>query len=120
MPDSESERETPQEKLTGFTIKVIDEGRGILDAEESIFLARTRNTSTEINPTVQNSLLGHESNGIGLSICKRIAESLGGELVYVNQNFGCRFDLKVRVKMLEQNVFTEDALNYLNAPEVDP
>jgi signal transduction histidine kinase len=55
----------------------------------------------------------HESHGIGLSICKRIAESLGGELVYVQQNFGCRFDLKIRTAIIEQTVFDKKALEYL-------
>lgn len=59
--------------------------------------------------------MGHESNGLGLSISKRISECLGGDLVYVHQYFGCRFDLKLRVKVVEQNIFNTKALNFIEA-----
>ena len=61
--------------------------------------------------------MGHESNGLGLTISKRIAKCLGGDLVHIPQGTGCRFDLKLRLKVFEQNVFNTHALKFIEAED---
>jgi signal transduction histidine kinase len=56
---------------------VIDTGLGI-SAKDQANLFKPFFKSVD----AQSKLLNTESNGLGLSICKKIAKQLGGDLVY--------------------------------------
>lgn len=65
-----------------------------------------KNGNRQFQPSEQAAALGLESHGLGLSICKRVAQNLHGDLVYVQSPIGgCRFDLKLRIKVIEQDLF---------------
>lgn len=59
--------------------------------------------------------LGHDSHGLGLNISKKIAKSLGGDLLYVRMPVGCRFDFQFHAKVIESNILTSLEYEFLQA-----
>jgi len=76
-----------------FNIHVTDQGQGI-DKQDQKTLFEPKNTKGKNHG---NGMA--ESHGLGLSICKSIAKSLGGDLSYVDDGRGSHFVLSVRVQM---------------------
>jgi signal transduction histidine kinase len=77
-----------------FEISVTDEGLGLNNEDRrNLFQPHFRSSC----PT--NRAANSQSNGIGLSICRRIAENIGGNLSLCSDyRYGCRFILKLQLQ----------------------
>jgi signal transduction histidine kinase len=80
-------------------IIVSDEGEGIKDNDlKDLF-----------KPYFTDQSTGKISHGLGLCICKQIAQNLNGDLVYIPSERGCSFALKLKLQrpIIQEN-FSEE------------
>lgn len=79
-------------------IIVKDESRGIPPNQVENLFKPPILTQSSNSIVAYNSLLGQESHGLSLTLSKRIAKCLGGDLNYIKQEVGSRFDLDVLIQ----------------------
>lgn len=87
----QDEDQSSTDNMSVYNIHVLDQGMGISqNLQKQLF--EPKEASKDATNGIQ------DSNGLGLSICKKIAMSLGGDLTLNTKSIGCHFILQVKVK----------------------
>lgn len=77
-------------------LSVFDQGIGISESDrEKLFTPFFKSVDEK------SKSMNKQSHGIGLYLCRRIAESLGGSLDYIPRSYGSQFDLTLRLSYVD-------------------